>query len=174
MPLAALLGSLGYVANSVSAGEGSTATLTITKVVDGEGPTGGFVIDYSCEFLAGSPGEGAASGSLNFDAAGPGQPESQVITLPSSFGIECHVEETDANGADATTYACNVTFPNEGGGTSRCDDDQTVVYFEQVLDVDGEITVTNTFEADVLPDDEDPPPPAVDPDVVVATPPFTG
>ena len=92
----------------------------------------------------------------------------------------CTVTETDANGAVSTTYACTSSpdtpdsppFEGTEGRVGGCVDDQSAD-FGHPADV-ATITVTNTFEADVI-DDDDNEPPAVDDDVVVtATPPFTG
>ena len=149
-------------------------------MVDGEGPTGGYVIDFSCELENDmSPGEGAFGGSLPFDAAGPGAPETQTVDVPTQ--ATCSVNETDANGADTTTYACEFVpgarsdSPDgaAGGDTEGqqggCLDDQSA-QFGSFGDA-ATITVTNTFDADVLPDDDEP---DVDDDVVDATPSFTG
>lgn len=164
--------------SSAQEGEGEVAFLDITKVVDGDGPTGGYVIEYSC--VGDDEGGGIGTGgSLPFDAAGPDNPETQRVEL-SGPGT-CTVTETDSNGAGTVTYACAFEpapqgapgFDGEGKGPLQgsCLDDQSgqIVNPQETLT----ITVTNTFEADVLPDDEDPPP-AVDPGVVTATPPFTG
>jgi hypothetical protein len=176
----ALIGpaSAAQTADDGGEGKGPVASLVITKVVDGEGPTGGFVIDYEC--VGDVEGDGNASGSLTFDDAGPGAPETQTVDIFDSS--TCTVTETDANGADATTYACTFESapPNspsaaaddtEGRDPGSCIDDQTVEFGS--FGETGTITVTNTFEADVIPDDEEPPP-AVDPGVVTATPSFTG
>ena len=165
-----------------SSRQGQVATLTIVKVVDGDGPTGGYAIDYDCT-PAGKGGGGSASDSAHFDTAGPGVDESQDVVLDGPS--VCTVTETQSNGAASVSYACDFTpgqppgSPDsnfaadpEGGGAHGCVDEQTgVILFP------GDhltITVTNTFEPDVLPDDEEPPPPAVEPDVVTATPTFTG
>jgi len=172
----ALLGPASSAQTADEGGQGESATLNITKVVDGEGPTGGYVIEFFCD-IQDDRAEGAGfGGSLAFDAAGPGAPETQVVDVPGP-GI-CSVTETDANGADSTTYACEFvpgdvpdSPPFEGTeGAGGCVDDQSAD-FASPADV-GTITVTNTFEADVIDEEEEPP--AVDDDVVDATPPFTG
>jgi hypothetical protein len=172
----------GLVAsNPASGGEGEeVAFLNITKVVDGDGPTGGYVIEYSCTFddKSAPEGGGGTGGSLAFDQAGPGNPETQQIVLGDPG--TCTVTETDSNGADSVTYECafvggDVDESPDGafaeGREGGCIDDQS----GQIANVNDElsITVTNAFEADVLPDDVDPPP-AVEPDVVSGSPSFTG
>ena len=166
-------------------GGGKVAFLNITKVVDGDGPTGGYVIEYSCvsSDLAPEGGGIGSGGSLTFDEAGPDNPETQTIELHGPG--TCTVTETDSNGADGVTYECEFLVNGGGAGSpdggfgestegfqaGTCLDDQTVL-----ITAPGDsatVTVTNTFEADVLPDDEEPPP-AVNPDVVTATPSFTG
>jgi hypothetical protein len=154
------------------------AFLNITKVVDGEGPTGGYVIEYFCTDegidRAGEGGGGGTGGALAFDAAGPGAPETQTIELGGP-GV-CTVTETGINGADSVTYSCEYipggvpkspdsAFAPEGGLLPGCIDDQSgrIIAPNDQLN----ITVTNAFDADVLPDD-------VEPDVVAATPAFTG
>jgi len=176
--VAVLLTALG-LAGPTSAGEGEeVAFLNITKVVEGDGPTGGFVIEYSC--VGDIEGGIGAGGALTFDEAGPGNPETQQVILTGP-GI-CTIEETDSNGAETVTYDCafvsgipddvdpNGAFAPEGrvGG---CIDDQSGTI--AVPNDELSFTVTNTFGTDVLPDDEEPPP-AVEPDVVAATPSFTG
>ena len=167
-------------------GGGKVAFLNITKVVDGDGPTGGYVIEYSCvasDIDAPEGGGIGSGGSLTFDQAGPDNPETQTIELHGPG--TCTVTETDSNGADGVTYECeflanggNAGSPDDSFGGSAegfqagtCLDEQTVL-----ITAPGDaatVTVTNTFDADVLPDDEEPPP-AVNPDVVTATPSFTG
>ncbi len=161
------IAALGLITPAGGQTEGQPQ-FSITKVVDGPGPTGGFVIEYSC---VGDIGEG---GSVPFDAAGPGQPETQSFGV-SAFTI-CSVTETEDNGAVAVTYSCDYTPspqdspPTEGKFDAGCLDDQTVA---MIGNGDaGHITVTNTFEADELPEEEEPP--AVDDEVVDATPSFTG
>jgi hypothetical protein len=164
-------------------GKGEVAFLHITKVVEGDGPTGGYVIEYSCvgdDVDMGAEGGIGSGGSLAFDAAGPGTPETQTIEL---FGPgTCTVTETDSNGASSVAYECDFVpgerpsdSPDgafaagpEGIEIGGCLDDQSGLITAPNDELT--ITVTNTFETDVLPEE----PPAVDPDVVTATPTFTG
>ena len=176
---AALLGGLAF-SSPASSRQGQGATLTIVKVVDGDGPTGGYVIDYDCVANGGKGSGFNGTGSLNFDAAGPGAPESQDVFIDGP--TICTVTETDANGAATTTYECEFTpgdpptspdsnFADpEGEFQQGCIDDQSgaIAFPGDHLT----ITVTKTFEPDVLPDDEEPP--VVNPDVVAASPSFTG
>ena len=173
----ALLGLLAPVALAgppSSAAQGQdTATLFITKVVDGDGPTGGYVIAYDCTSIK-VGAEGADSGTLSFDAAGPGSPETQAVAILRAG--TCTVSETDGNGAAATAYACEFEpgpppqapgddLGAEGFQPGQCVDDQSAL-----ITAAGDaatFTVTNTFATDVVPPD-------VDPNVVAATPPFTG
>ena len=181
---ALLLALLAAVSPTSSAqeGKGEVAFLNITKVVEGDGPTGGFVIEYFCteEFDSPEGGGGGSGGALTFDEAGPGSPETQQIVLTGP-GV-CTVEETESNGAETVAYACEFTSgavgaPSADGNFSAegrvggCLDDQsgTIAFPNDELS----ITVTNTFGTEVIPDDEEPPP-AVEPEVVAATPSFTG
>jgi hypothetical protein len=174
-----LLAAFTMTGATSSAQGQEVAFLNITKVVDGDGPTGGYVIEYSCTDedidRAGEGGGGGGSGgALAFDAAGPGAPETQTIELGGP-GV-CTVTETGTNGADSVTYTCEYipggqvgaadgAFAPEGLPTPGCLDDQSgrIISPNDQLN----ITVTNAFDADVLPDD-------VEPDVVAATPAFTG
>ncbi|MET0826041.1 MAG: DUF5979 domain-containing protein [Acidimicrobiales bacterium] len=170
----ALLAPVALVGPSSSAQTQDTATLSITKVVDGDGPTGGYVIAYDCTSIKTSA-EGGDSGTLSFDAAGPGSPETQDVAILRAG--TCTVTETDANGAATTSYTCafepgappqgpaDDDLGAEGVGVGSCVDDQSAL-----ITAAGDLatfTVTNTFEADVDTPD-------VDPNVVAATPPFTG
>ena len=182
----ALLAAVALVATSLTGSAATaqseeTATLEIVKVVEGDGPVGGYVIEYTCvDAGQGSrpdEGGGGADGSLAFDDAGPGSPETQTVVLTGP-GI-CTVTETDSNGAATVTYACafvpgqrpdnlsDGTFTEGVGGGGGCIDDQSAT-----IDSPGDvatITVTNAFDAAVIDDDQVP-----DADVVTATPTFTG
>jgi hypothetical protein len=182
--LAAVVG--GFLASGpASSGVQPEGQLVITKVVDGAGPTGGYVIDYECipsggtDAPEGPPG-GSGSGSLNFDAAGPGAPETQAVVLDGPS--VCTVTETNSNGADEVSYTCDFVT-----GTPPASDDEALPEGELpqgcltdqsggILFEDDQltITVTNVFDPEVLPDDDEPEPPAVAPDVVAGSPSFTG
>ena len=165
-------------------GKGEVAFLNITKVVEGDGPTGGYVIEYSCvsSDVDNAPEGGIGSGgSLAFDAAGPGNPETQTIELGGPG--TCTVNETGSNGADSVSYECEFVAGDsprspdgdfaagpEGFQVGSCLDDRSGLITAPNDELT--ITVTNTFDPEVLPDDEEPP--AVNPDVVTATPTFTG
>jgi hypothetical protein len=183
--LSAGLALVGPTSAQETPGEGEgdeVAFLNITKVVDGDGPTGGYVIEYFCTEedidMAPEGGGGGSGGALAFDQAGPGAPETQQVILTGP-GV-CTVTETDSNGATTVAYACEFeagdrpaapdgAFGAEGLG--GCIDDQS----GRITSPNDEltITVTNTFEADVDPGNEEPPP-AVNPGVVNASPAFTG
>src|SRR5262245_2047340 len=98
----AVLGGLA-VSGPASGGEGQQATLAITKVVNGPGPTGGYVIDYDCVANGGKGSGFSGTGSLNFDTAGPSVDETQTVVIDGP--TICTVTETDSNGADTVTYA---------------------------------------------------------------------
>ena len=163
-------------------GKGEVAFLNITKVVEGDGPTGGYVIEYSCVGDTDEAPEGGGiggGGSLAFDAAGPGNPETQTIELHGPG--TCTVTETGSNGAVSVAYECEYVpgerpsspdgaFAEGGIQPGGCIDDQSGLIVAPNDELT--ITVTNTFDPEVLPDDEEPP--AVNPDVVTATPTFTG
>lgn len=155
-------------------------TLTVVKVVEGPVPAGAvFEVEVDCEPLATSPAsEGGSFTTLQFDENGDAIGPDSVDVGPFT---ECTATETVTNGA-AVSYACQVAGPvvksqPEGPPPplplAECTDDQSVTFYE-VVEAEGTITVTNTFE------EEPPPPPAVDDDddvigdVVTATPSFTG
>lgn len=153
----ALLAAFGSPAGSQEGG--NAYRINVTKVVDGEGPVGPYAFNVTCTNPFSTP-----AGPFDF-VLDDGQTETVGVT----FFDTCTVTETDALGADSTTYACEVV------ADAVCDDEQTVTI--DINDSNGEatVTVTNTFEADVIDDEEEPPPPTdADPDVVTATPPFTG
>jgi hypothetical protein len=148
-----------------SSAQGLPSVLNITKVVEGPGPgnDNGFIITYSCT----SDG-GGAGGAVAFEEAAPGSPETQSFEVPP-FST-CTVTEEgafDQNNADSVSFACDYTAPIEGDVGCLADNE---VGFSFGTD-SAEITVTNTYDAEVVPED----PPAVDDvDVVAATPAFTG
>jgi len=174
LSLCALSATAGVFAVSAPAGgqsEGQFASFEVIKDVHGDGPTSGFVVEYECvdDFDMTT-----VSGTLNFDNIVDGH-ETQVVPLGSD-DAECTITEIDSNGADLVEYECEFFVGSddsaaEGGGPGSCLDAQTAEFTQQ-----GDFAsflVRNTYEADVLPDDEEPPP-AVEPDVVAASPSFTG
>ena len=138
---------------------GPPRLLEITKVVEGDGPTGGYVVEVTCTF----PQGGTPSVTVvTFDTAGPGAPQSEVISLPNDDGVLCTIVETVDQGADSVAYECIDAAPDQ-----TCIDDQTVE-IQTVNDFSQSgFTVTNTF-----PTAEEPP--TIGGDVVAATPSFTG
>ena len=177
----AVLSALALLGPATPASGGSgLATLNITKVVEGDGPTGGYLIEYTCDVSsAESDPEGLAGDVLAFDAAAPGSPETQTVILDSF--AECSVEEIDSNGADSVSYACDhepgaidaspADEAQTEGFDDGCQSDRDVNF--STRGAEGTITVTNTFVADVI-DDDDEQVPDADADVVTATPTFTG
>jgi hypothetical protein len=150
-------------------------SFTVVKEVVGPVPPGSvFEVEVECQNQGGAPDEGANGGTVTFDEDGnPTSPN----TLDVGLFTTCTATETVTNGA-AVSYACAVSGGDnapEGDSQVACEDDQTVS-FGEILGANGTITVTNTFEEEPPPP---PPPPDVEPDDVVpdvvnATPPFTG
>ncbi|HYF47067.1 MAG TPA: hypothetical protein VD926_12700 [Acidimicrobiales bacterium] len=148
-------------------------TFTVEKVVVGPVPAGAvFEVTVQCEGSATSAPEGFAGGTVQFDETGAPLNDN---TFNVGFFETCTAEETVTNGA-SVSYSCEVSqtadSPGEGDSQLECVDDQTV-FFGDVALANGTITVTNSFE------ETPPPPPDVDPDdvepeVVVASPSFTG
>jgi len=175
MSLGALTAAAGIFASSSPAGgqsegEGpSEFSFEIIKDVHGDGPTSGYVIEYECLDESGAP---LVSDTLNFDNIVDGH-ETQVVTADTNDFATCTVTEVDSNGADLVEYECEVFFDAGApeGDAPSCTDGQTATHLHP--GTFGSFLVRNTFEADVLPDDEEPPP-AVEPDVVAASPSFTG
>ncbi len=155
-------------------GDRGTVDFEVHKDVHGDGPTSGFVVEYEC-----TEGEGGAvlvSGTLNFDNIVDGDETQVVEDIETEDYAVCTIEEVDANGADLVEYECEVFFdaassPDAEGDLPTCSDNQTATHLHP--GAFASFLVRNTFEPEVLPDDEEPPP-AVDPDVVTATPSFTG
>ena len=157
----------------------STATLVITKVVEGPAPAGTeFTVEVDCPAL---PHDDQASDEA--DPEGP-FPNPRTVTFTADGGTqsvdlfpteapECTVTETDTGGADSVTYAA-------GDVTADCtvtagDDSATVsILLDGVLETSCEVIITNTFAEPEPPPVE--PPPAAQPAAVTAglQPAFTG
>jgi hypothetical protein len=173
---AVALTALALVTTSpADAGPGEPVnTFTVNKVVEGPVPAGTvFAVEVACLPNLGAPTELVATVTMEFDETGAPLTENSV-----DVGLyeTCTAEETDDGGAASVAYSCDVSAPidapTEGFFDLECEDDQTV-RFGEVVAAQGTITVTNTFE------DAPPPPPDVEPDdvlpdVVNATPTFTG
>ena len=151
-------------------------TFRVVKVVQGPVPAGTvFEVEVTCTPDINKAPEGSASvTTLQFDEDGNPIGNDSVGV---DFFETCSAQETEDGGAVSVTYECAVSqqqgAPGEGDSQLTCEDDRTVHYGD-VAGGEGTITVTNTFEA--LPP---PPPPDVDPDDVVpdvvnASPSFTG
>jgi hypothetical protein len=167
---AAMAGAALFISPAGGQTEGEQVTFEVIKDVHGDGPSSGFVVEWECVDELGAPND---SGTLNFDALVDGNQTIEVTV--DDFGT-CTITETGSNGADLVEYECEF-FPRadaatEGTPPGSCVDSQSAT-FTQFGDF-ASFLVRNTYEADVLPDDEEPPPPAVTPDVVTATPSFTG
>jgi hypothetical protein len=150
-------------------GEGGEFSFEVIKDVHGDGPTGGFVVAWECVDPQGGVID---SGTLNFDTAGPGVDETQVVESSSQDYATCTIDEVDSNGADLVEYECEVFGPPgapEGDGPS-CASDQSATHLHP--GTFASFLVRNTFDPEVLPEEEEPP--AVNPDVVAASPSFTG
>lgn len=143
---------------------GPPRRIEVTKVVDGEGPTGGYVIQVDC-----STDSGPTSFTLTFDAAGPGVDETQTVFPADAVG-SCTIVEIEDQGADSVIYQCV-----DGAPDQVCIDDQTVDINPVNNISSSAFVVTNVFDADVEPP-VDPPvdPPSGDGGVVTATPTYTG
>jgi hypothetical protein len=147
---------------------GASRAIEITKVVEGDGPVGGYVVEVNC-----TQEQGGSVFTVEFDAAGPGAPETQIVNPPNDDQI-CTIEEIEDNGAESVAYECF-----DGPPDQICIDDQTVEIDVQTDFSSSSFTVTNTFAdapppppADVDPADDAPP--AVDGGPVSADPGFTG
>jgi hypothetical protein len=170
MSLAALIAALFTSlapAGGQSEGE-SNAQFEVIKDVHGDGPTSGFVVEWTC---VDRNGDEVDSGTLTYDNIVDGH-ETQVVDV-EPFVI-CSIEETNSNGADLVEYECEF-FPGQTddaaaeGVPGGCNDQQSATFSS---DGDfGSFLVRNTFDPEVIPDDDEP---DVTPDVVDATPAFTG
>ena len=159
------------------AGGGTVNTFRVVKVVEGPVPAGTvFEVEVACtpDTPNAPAGEVGASATLQFDE--DGNPIG-ADSIPSDFFESCHAEETEDGGAASVSYACAVSqptdAPDEGNSQLTCVDDQTV-HFGDVANAEGTITITNTFEAAPPPPPPDVEPDDVVPDVVNASPTFTG
>jgi hypothetical protein len=167
LPAAAILvvGTLGHAAAGSAAGGGGGAApyrVNVTKVVEGDGPSGPYAVSIDC--FAG--GGGGADFEFTLE---DGQTETRSINYVGA----CTVTEVDDLGAESVVLDCVAV------GDASCVDGQTgTVQFHAEPDADGEatITITNRFGSDTGPDDvaPPPPPPAAGADAVVTTPRFTG
>ena len=147
----------GLVPSPAQGGERGNV-INVTKVVEGDVPAGTtFTIEVTCN----SDG-GTDVTPLVFDAAGG----TQTVTAPT-IG-DCSAEETDDGGAITVTYACRIDDPGNQNEPSTCQGDRTVQI--DARETEATITVTNTFAAEDVGSDDV----ATEPDVVAATPTFTG
>jgi hypothetical protein len=149
-------------------GEGF-ASFEVIKDVHGDGPSSGFDVEFSCVQTGPDSTEGSVqTGTLHFDNLVDGN-ETQVVTVDRQS--ICTIEETNSNGADLVEYECEffAGSTDEGANGSGCLDDQSASFTGR--GDFGSFLVRNTFDPDVLPDDEEP---DVAPDVVAASPSFTG
>ena len=141
---------------------GANRSLIITKVVDGDGPTGGFVVEVRC---TDSNNMTLPTITVTFDQAAPGAPEDQFVALENE-DQECTIVEVDDQGAESVTYECF-------DGDHECLDSQTVAITTALDFSQSSFEVTNVFDAAV-----EPGPPVEPPDtsggVVTATPTYTG
>jgi hypothetical protein len=171
--LAAL--AVGFM-SPADAGRGASNTFRVVKVVNGPVPAGTvFEVEVACTTdTPAAPSEGGASATLQFDE--DGNPIGSD-SIPADFFESCHAEETEDGGAASVSYACEVSqqsdAPDEGNSQLTCEDDQTVHYGDVAGGL-GTITITNTFEAAPPPPPPDVEPDDVVPDVVNASPSFTG
>ena len=154
LAVAAAVGAL--FAFPADAGNGSN-TFNVTKVVDGPVPAGTqFTIEANC------------TDGFRYDVT-------EVFVYDSTGGTQtitgipgessCTATETDDGGALSVTYSCAFTVQ---GNFDSCDGDQGASFGGS--DAEATITVTNTFAADDVASDDA----AAEPDVVAATPTFTG
>lgn len=154
--VAALTAAGALLAFPADAGNGSN-TFNVTKVVDGPVPAGTqFTIEANC------------TDGFNYDVT-------EVFVYDSTGGTQtitgipgessCTAVETDDGGALTVTYACS--FQAQGNFDS-CDGDQGASFGGS--DGEATVTVTNTFAADDVGSDDV----AAEPDVIEATPTFTG
>ena len=162
-------------------GPGTGNTFSVVKEVVGPVPAGTvFEVTVQCvlDAPAAPDAELVPVTVFQFDEDGnPIGPNSVDV----GFFETCTAEETDDGGAASVSYACQTAVPvanapSEGNGQISCVNDQSVHYGD-VSGANGTITVTNTFEEEPPP--PPPPPPDVEPDDVVpdvvnATPSFTG
>jgi hypothetical protein len=153
---------------SPASGGAPPRTIEVTKVVEGDGPVGGYVVEINC-----TQDQGGSVFTLEFDAAGPGAPETLTVNPPNADQV-CTIEEIEDNGAVSVAYECT-----DGPPDQICIDDQTVDIEVQTDFSSSSFTVTNTFAdapppppADVDPADDAPA--AVDGGPVAADPGFTG
>jgi hypothetical protein len=176
--LAVLLTGAGFgLLPRADAVQVSTNTFTVEKVVVGPVPAGTvFEVTVQCTGDPNdAPSEGIPASVFQFDENGD---PIGANSLQTGLFVSCTATETDDGGAASVSYACAVANPPrspadeqaEGNSQVQCVDDQTVHYGE-VVGGEGTITVTNTFEAAPPPDVE---PDDVVPDVVNASPSFTG
>lgn len=170
-------GGLMVAPSIADAAKVPTATLVVTKVVEGPVPAGTeFTVEVDCPAIPVTD----AQGSVEADPEGP-FPNPRTLTFTADGGSQsldmfpteapdCTVTETDDGGADTVTYAA-------GDATADCTvtpgaDSATVsILLDGVAQTSCEVIITNTFP-EPLPE----PPPAAQPAAVTqgVQPGFTG
>lgn len=159
---AAAIGALGAPAG---AGKFSGNPVTIEKEVVGPVPAGTvFTVEFTCSsiFGGGVDAMGVEPLEITFDEHGNPTSENEFV-IPS--GLTCTAHETGTGGAKTVAYACAMTTDHPTLATCSGGPTVPTVRFNDVVDAEGVITVTNTFVADPTP------PPAGE---VVVAPAFTG
>lgn len=154
------------VAPSVAGAQSpTTASLVVTKVVEGPAPAGtAFTVEVEC-----TTGTAPVDLSTLTFAADGGSQDLEVLT---DITADCYVTETDDGGAATITYAA-------GTSTGGCN--VTTLDGRNLVEIDAgqecEVVITNTFSEPEPPPPPPPtppiePPPAAVPQVV--QPSFTG
>jgi hypothetical protein len=141
-----------------------TRFIEVTKVVDGDGSTGPYEVEISCEVDDGD--------TIEVDDG-----ETIVVPIQNQTGDICSVTETVDNDADDVSYEC--IEGSVGDEAASCDEDN-VVSWPGDFTGDAEVIITNTFDptttTTTAPSTTTTVRPAAAPvaAVVAATPAFTG
>ncbi|MET0628747.1 MAG: hypothetical protein ABW033_09855 [Acidimicrobiia bacterium] len=153
--------ALGILGAPAGAGKFSGNPVTIEKEVVGPVPAGTvFTVEFTCTSLSDIGAMGLEPIEITFDEHGTATSQNEFV-IPS--GLTCTANETGTGGAKTVAYACEMTTTHPTLATCAGPTTPTVS-FNDVVDAEGVITVTNTFvPAEVKPAEE-----------VIVAPAFTG
>jgi hypothetical protein len=104
--------------------------IEITKVVDGDGPSGPYTVEVDCD----------VNGVTEVDVD---DGDTEIVAVQNQTSDSCSVTETGDNGADDVGYDC--TPGSLGDEAAECFADN-VVRWDGDLTGDAEIVITNTFD----------------------------
>jgi hypothetical protein len=130
-----LLTALLVLVPASPASSGPTRSVTVSKVVDGDGPTGPYTINVLCS--NGSDPDEDTDVTLN-------DGEDSTVAVALTGAVTCDVTETDDGGAASVAFGC--TIPGGSAATCPSPSQGTVSWTAPNLG-GAEVEVTNVFSA---------------------------